>query len=308
MIKFNQVSKSYNDRQALKNVSFQVQKGEFFGLLGPNGAGKTTTLNILSTLIRPDHGEVLIDGLSLGENLKDIKHRIGIVPQEIALYEELSAFENLMFWGSLYDMPKAQIKTKALEVLEMVGLLDRRGDLIKTFSGGMKRRINIASALLHAPKVLLLDEPTAGVDPQSRNHIFELLENLNQAGITVIYTTHYMEEVERLCDTIGIIDSGQIAAQGSLEELRRVSEAKDIIVLNTEEVTKTSFDELSNHTAFVLEEDATKLTIECENIGNEISGLINHINNAKITIKSIETHQADLESIFLKLTGKQLRD
>lgn len=252
MITVRSISKSFENIEAIKNVSFNIDKGEIFGILGPNGAGKSTIVNILNTLIKPDTGDVIINGVNSKDDGDTIKLIMGVVPQEIALYEELSAYENLMFWGSLYKIPKQELKANVNNKLEVVDLVNRKDDKIKTFSGGMKRRINIACSLLHNPKILVLDEPTVGVDPQNRNHIFEVIERLNKEGMTIIYTTHYMEEAERFCDNIAIIDDGQIIAQGTLNELREISKIKDF--------------------------------------------------------ERIYTQGANLESIYLKLTGKELRD
>ncbi len=208
MITVRSVSKSFGNIEAVNNVSFNIEKGEIFGILGPNGAGKSTIVNILNTLVKPDKGDVIIDGVNIKDDGETTKLIMGVVPQEIALYEELSAYENLMFWGGLFDIPKQELKKNVNKTLEIVDLVNRKDDRIKTFSGGMKRRINIACSLLHSPKILVLDEPTVGADPQNRNHIFEVIERLNDEGMTIIYTTHYMEEAERFCDKIAIIDVG----------------------------------------------------------------------------------------------------
>ena len=236
MIKVRSVSKSFGNIEAVKNVSFTIEKGEIFGILGPNGAGKSTIVNILNTLVKPDKGDVIIDGINIKDDGDTIKLIMGVVPQEIALYEELSAYENLMFWGGLYDIPKPELKANVNKTLEIVDLVNRKDDRIKTFSGGMKRRINIACSLLHNPKILVLDEPTVGVDPQNRNHIFEVIERLNNEGMTIIYTTHYMEEAERFCDKIAIIDVGRIIAQGTLKELRKISDVKDLLTIKLADV------------------------------------------------------------------------
>ncbi len=309
MIKVREISKSFGNIKALKPVSFKINRGEIFGLLGPNGAGKSTTINILNTLLEPDNGEVIIDGINLKDYKSDCKLIIGVVPQEIALYEDLSAYDNLMFWGSLYHIPKAILKSKANNVLEMLGLSDRKNDSIKSYSGGMKRRINLASSILHNPKILLMDEPTVGVDPQSRNHIFEVIEKLNKEGMTIIYTTHYMEEAERLCNTIAIIDTGNIVAQGTLKELRETSGAKDLLTIKLADLNTTTISNIkSSLPSFTLDSNFNTLKVECANISNEILIVINHIQNAGGVIESIDTQIANLESIFLKLTGKQLRD
>lgn len=256
MISVRSVSKSFGKIKALENISFNIEKGEIFGILGPNGAGKSTIVNILNTLVKPDAGTVIIDGINTKNDGRKIKLIMGVVPQEIALYEELSAYENLMFWGGLYDIPEVELRKNVNKTLEIVDLAGRKDDRIKTFSGGMKRRINIACSLLHNPKILVLDEPTVGVDPQNRNHIFEVIEKLNNEGMTIIYTTHYLEEAERFCDKISIIDVGRIIAQGTLKELDEIS----------------------------------------------------RIRNAGGVIEEINSRGTNLESIYLKLTGKELRD
>src|ERR1035437_5601258 len=213
MIDVSNLRKTFDTIEALKGISFNIQQGECYGLLGPNGAGKTTTISILSTIIKPDKGEVNIAGYDLKKNSLDCKKNIGVVTQEIALYSELSAYDNLQFWGGIYKVPKQELLKRLDETLDLLGLTDRKNDKVKTYSGGMKRRVNIASALLHRPKILFMDEPTAGIDPQSRNLIFEIVEKLHKEGMTIVYTTHYMEEAERLCNRIGIIDNGEIIAQ-----------------------------------------------------------------------------------------------
>ncbi len=211
MIEVRNLRKNYGKLEALKGISFSIDEGEFDGLLGPNGAGKTTTISIMSSILVPDGGEVSINGKNIYTHSRESKQIIGVVPQEIALYSDFSAMENLIFWGGLYGVPDNELKRRAKELLQMVGLSDRANDKVSSYSGGMKRRINIAAALLHRPKVLFMDEPTVGIDPQSRNLIFEVLEKLHHNGMTIIYTTHYMEEAERFCDCIGIIDHGQIS-------------------------------------------------------------------------------------------------
>jgi ABC-2 type transport system ATP-binding protein len=234
---------------------------------------------------------------------------MGVVPQEIALYEELTAYENLMFWGGLYDIPKSKLKANVNNTLEIVDLLYRKNDRIKTFSGGMKRRINIACSLLHNPRILVLDEPTVGVDPQNRNHIFEVIEKLNNEGMTIIYTTHYMEEAERFCDKIAIIDVGSIIAQGTLKELRKVSDVKDLITIKLADSGNEILSRIKSvNPSFKFDSTTKTLKVECVNISGDISIIINHIQNAGGVIERIYTQGTNLESIYLKLTGKELRD
>ncbi|MBN2774442.1 MAG: ABC transporter ATP-binding protein [Prolixibacteraceae bacterium] len=308
MIKVHKISKSYNNIQALNEVSLEISKGEIFGLLGPNGAGKTTTINILNTLLKPDDGKVIVDGINLSENPQKVKMLIGVVPQEIALYRNMTAYENLIFWGGLYNIPAQALKTNAEQVLKMVGLWDRKNDRIDKYSGGMKRRINIASSILHDPKIILMDEPAVGVDPQSRNHIFEVISNLNKEGKTIIYTTHYMEEAERLCNTIAIIDSGKIMAKGTLQELKDFSKVKDLLIIEASNLDEEKIINLSKQLEIKVDDSLQFISVECSNIGKEIFSVINEINKTGIEIKRIDSKIANLESVFLKLTGKQLRD
>ncbi len=309
MIKVRSVSKSFGNIEAVKNVSFTIEKGEIFGILGPNGAGKSTIVNLLNTLIKPDKGDIIIDGVNINNDGDTIKLIMGVVPQEIALYEELSAYENMMFWGGLYNIPKSELKANVDNTLEIVDLYSRKNDSINTFSGGMKRRINIACSLLHNPKVLVLDEPTVGVDPQNRNHIFEVIEKLNNEGLTIIYTTHYMEEAERFCDNIAIIDVGRIIAQGTLKELRLISDAKDLLTVKLANVDNETLTRImSKNQLFRFDTTSSTIKVECENIGNDTSIIINQIQNAGGIIERIYTQGTNLESIYLKLTGKELRD
>jgi ABC-2 type transport system ATP-binding protein len=309
MITVRSISKSFGNIEAVKNVSFTIERGEIFGILGPNGAGKSTIVNILNTLVKPDNGDVIINGINIKDDGDSIKLIMGVVPQEIALYEELSAYENLMFWGGLYDIPKSELKANVNSTLDIVDLSNRKNDRIKTFSGGMKRRINIACSLLHNPKILVLDEPTVGVDPQNRNHIFELIERLNNEGMTIIYTTHYMEEAERFCDTIAIIDVGRIIAQGTLKELRKISDAKDLLTIKLADLNNGTISRITSANPLIRFDSASDtLEVECVNISKDISIIINHIQNSGGVIERIYTHGTNLESIFLKLTGKELRD
>jgi ABC-2 type transport system ATP-binding protein len=308
MIKAQNLKKNYGDVAALKGVSFEIRKGEFFGLLGPNGAGKTTTISILSTILEPDGGTVQIGGFDLKANPDQCKRCIGVVTQEIALYNKLSAYENLMFWGSLYDVPVAELKSRIAETLQLFSLADRQHDKIEGYSGGMRRRINIASALLHRPQVLFMDEPTVGIDPQSRNLIFEVLEKLHKEGMTIIYTTHYMEEAERFCDRIAIIDKGTIIAQGTLSELKSSGNLKESIVvsfLHLSEATKTKInaslegefkftENILHYYSANIKTDLSRLVLKCSEYGAEIT--------------NIEIQKVNLETVFLSLTGKQLRD
>ena len=319
MITVKNLSKKYGSTEALKGINFSIEKGEIYGLLGPNGAGKTTTISILSTLLKHDAGEASLNGFDLVKDAQKVKRIIGVVPQEIALYQELSAYDNLIFWGSLYDIPSSSLKEKANEILKLVGLFDRKGDKIKTYSGGMKRRINIATALLHSPEIIFMDEPTVGIDPQSRNLIYEVIEKLNKDEITIVYTTHYMEEAERLCKHIGIIDNGQIIAQGTLDELREKANAKQCIVIEITNSNEKQIEADSPVSKFSKEESADMpganfifkngtLRYFSTDIKNDLVRLINRLTKFGFDITHIDIQRPNLESIFLSLTGKELRD
>ncbi len=307
MISVSNLSKKYGQFQALNGISFNIKQGECYGLLGPNGAGKTTIVSILSTILHPDEGTVTIGEFDLKKQPIECKKIIGVVPQEIALYDEMSAFDNLIFWGKLYNVPIKELKDNVDKILNLFGLYDRQNDKIKTYSGGMKRRINIAASLLHNPKVLFMDEPTVGIDPQSRNLIFEVVEKLHKDGLTIIYTTHYMEEAERLCDRIGIIDHGQIIAQGTLEELKKSSEIKESVSIH--------FTDIPEHLAIKIKSDFpsakqidSAIYFYTDNLKNDLSKIILKCNELGLEIKNIDIQKVNLETIFLNLTGKQLRD
>jgi ABC-2 type transport system ATP-binding protein len=308
ILKVSNVAKNYGNVQALKGISFSITENEFYGLLGPNGAGKTTTINIISTVLQPDTGSVTINGFDLQKDSLNCKKMIGVVPQEIALYNELSAYENLLFWGGLYKLPSERLKSKIDETLELMGLTERKNDRIKTYSGGMKRRINIASALLHSPKILFMDEPTVGIDPQSRNLIFEVLEELHKDGMTIVYTTHYMEEAERLCDRIGIIDHGDIIAEGTLDELRETTKAEETIVIHFEGSIENKINELRGMLDNVLNISENSITLNCKNSGKELPQILLRLNQDGLQINQIEINKVNLETIFLNLTGRKLRD
>src|SRR5271168_522658 len=232
MLEVNGLTKSYGKLMAVEGVSFRADYGETIGLIGPNGAGKTTTVSIVAGLMNPDSGEILIEGKRVKRDTDPVKLKIGLVPQDMALYDQLSALDNLTFFAALYSIAGTKAKQAIDDALNLVGLSDRAGDKVRTFSGGMKRRLNLAAALLHDPEILLLDEPTVGVDPQSRNAIFENLEVLKKRGKTLIYTTHYMEEAERLCDRIVIIDHGKVIANDTLQGLHKLLPITNIIAID----------------------------------------------------------------------------
>jgi ABC-2 type transport system ATP-binding protein len=308
MIKVEHISKSFGNISAVNDINFQVDRGEIFGFLGPNGAGKSTTINIINSLLNADSGEVYVNGYDLIDNPRKYKKVIGVVPQEIALYDELSAYDNLMFWGGIYDISNFDLKIKVDYVLEMVGLSDRKYDRIKTFSGGMKRRVNIAAAILHDPLVLLMDEPTVGVDPQSRIRIYEIIEKLNATGMTILYTSHYMDEVERLCNRIAIMDKGEIVSMGTIEELRVSANSKDELILTLTTWEENELLKMKNEYDFEMIKDKNQLVFQCENLSQDLVKIMQRLSKLEIQIEGVESKKANLESIFIKLTGKQLRD
>jgi len=307
MITVSNLRKTFDTIEALKGISFNIPQGECYGLLGPNGAGKTTTISIMSTLIEPNEGKVSIAGYDLKMNPLECKKNIGIVTQEIALYNELSAYDNLLFWGGLYNVSKPELTKRIDETVNLLALTDRKNDKVKTYSGGMKRRINIASALLHRPKVLFMDEPTVGIDPQSRNMIFEVVEKLHKEGMTIVYTTHYMEEAERLCDRIGIIDNGEIIAQGTLDELRTSRSMKETVVISFTNLSDACFNIIANDWKDLQRFD-DKIHFYSMNIQVALSKIILKCSEVGLDIRHIDIRKINLETIFLSLTGKQLRD
>ena len=307
MINVSNLKKSFDTVEALKGISFNIPQGECYGMLGPNGAGKTTTISIMSTMLEANEGEVCIAGYDLKKNPLECKKNIGVVTQEIALYDELSGYDNLLFWGGLYNIPKLELKVRIDEILSLLGMEDRKHDKVLTYSGGMKRRINIASALLHKPKVLFMDEPTVGIDPQSRNLIFEVVEKLHKEGMTIVYTTHYMEEAERLCDRIGIIDHGEIIAQGTLDELKTSGSMKETVVITFANLTDERYNSTANNWNGHQRFDDT-IHFYSMNIQGDLSKIILKCNEIGLDITNIDIRKINLETIFLSLTGKQLRD
>ena len=300
--------KSFGDIEAVKGISLQVARGEVFGLLGPNGAGKTTTISMLTGLLEPTSGKVTVDGLDLETHTNEVKARMGLVPQELALYPTLSARQNLNFFGRIYGLKGKDLKQRVDEVLEMIGLTERADDPIRDYSGGMKRRVNIGAGLLHKPQVLFLDEPTVGVDPQSRNAIFESVEALNRAGMSVIYTTHYMEEAQRLCHRVAIVDEGELIALDTPTALIR-SLGGGVVMLGVAEGAPDDLAERIRKVPAV--RSATRsdgqLKVETQRLQEALMGTLDITNQLDIRITSLEILEPNLESVFLNLTGKKLR-
>lgn len=308
-IEVNGLTKSYGGLKAVDEVSFSVDKGEVFGLLGPNGAGKSTLISMITTLLKPDSGSITVNGYKLNGENSEIRKILGLVPQEIALYPTLTARENLSFWGRMYGLKGSLLKDRVEEALEIAGLKDREKDRVDSYSGGMKRRINIAAALLHKPGVLIMDEPTVGIDPQSRNHILETVLKLNSEGMTVIYTSHYMEEVEFLCTRVAIVDHGKIIASGTKEELRKLVGDNDILNIEQTGINDKTIEmvkKLEGLKGISMEEN--KLKIITSDANTMLAKVISILDSQKCKIQSINLEQSNLESVFLHLTGRALRD
>lgn len=305
------LQKSFGEVQAVRGISFDIRRGEIFSLLGPNGAGKTTTISMLSCLLAPTGGDAFIDGHSIRTAPQQVKQVIGMIPQEIALYPTLSARENMLFWGQMYGMNGNDLQRRVDEVLETVGLADRAKDRIETYSGGMKRRINIGVGLLHRPKLVFMDEPTVGIDPQSRRNILDMVKELNQQGMTVLYTTHYMEEAQELSDRIGIIDHGQLIALGTQEELTRMVGQGDVVELEVGELPAApGLLEALQAIPGVQQVDATDgmVRLIAEDGNAALPEIIRQMNMAGARVTNLAVQEPNLEAVFLHLTGRALRD
>ena len=301
--------KSFGELKAVQGVSFEVRQGEIFSLLGPNGAGKTTTISMLSCLLRPDSGDALIMGHSIKNDQMGVKSALGVVPQDIALYEDMSARENLTFWGKMYGLRGAALKNRVDEVLDVIGLADRAKEFIKKYSGGMKRRVNIGVALLHKPKVIFMDEPTVGIDPQSRRSILDSVIQLKNAGATVLYTTHYMEEAQELSDHIAIMDHGKVIANGTHAELVQIIGATDriTVTVNCESERVLEAWKAAKGVKNVTANDGT-LTVLADDSNRVLPRLFETAASASARITSVAIQEPNLETVFLHLTGRALRD
>lgn len=304
------LTKEFKNHIAVSDVCLKLHQGETVGLLGPNGAGKSTTISMISSLIQPNSGDIQIKGESILKSPEKIRNILGVVPQEIALYMELTAKENLEFFGRIHRIPKPLLKSRVEETLEMIGLSDRAKDLVKTFSGGMKRRLNIGAALLHEPELIIMDEPTVGIDPQSRNYILKTVKRLNkEKNMTVLYTSHYMEEVEYLCDRIYIMDHGKIIASGTKEDIKNILSSEQSIIVKVEMMKDEFIQELKNHSCInhvsVQENTATVIVPKQLNI---LKDLFKLADARKVNIISINIETPTLEDVFLHLMGRQLRN
>jgi ABC-2 type transport system ATP-binding protein len=307
-VQIDNLGKRFGPIEAVRGISLAIRQGETFGLLGPNGAGKTTTLSMLSTLLRPSYGDARIFDKSLSADVAAVRRLIGLAPQDVSVYPNLTARENLVFFGRIYAMPERQLRPRAAELLAAVGLSARADDLVETYSGGMKRRLNLACGLVHHPRVLLLDEPTAGVDPQSRAHILGAIRDIARQGTTVLYTTHYMEEAERVCDRIAIMDEGRIVASGTLAELLELVGMGEVIEIRgllsagdpdrLRAIPSVTRVETTDDETRIFVADAARALAPIAAIVAERAG----------GIKNLEVHPVNLEGVFMHLTGKALRD
>ena len=309
MIHVDHLRKQYGDLVAVDAVSFTADEGRIFGLLGPNGAGKTTTIGCISGLLKPTSGRITVTGHDVVADAQEARRHLGIVPQELALYSDLSAAANLEFWGSAYGLTGAPLRRRVSEVLELIGLADRGKDHTSTFSGGMKRRLNFGCGVVQSPRVLLRDEPTAGVDPQSRGRLLDLVREQARAGTTVIYTTHYMEEAQDLCDRIAIVDHGKLLAIGTLDELRRLVGEQDLVRL------AGRFDAAAATRALealdgvqVLAAAADTMTIATAGASRKLPALFSALTASGADIQETTLSLPSLESLFIKLTGRELRE
>lgn len=311
ILEVRNLSKKYGDFQAVKDISFEIGEGEIFSLLGPNGAGKTTTISMLSTLYDPSGGDALIGGHSICQNAMAVRQIIGVVPQDLALYEDLTARENLIFWGQMYNLSGKLLTSRVDEVLEQIGLTDKAKNRVKTYSGGMKRRVNIGVGLLHRPRLLFMDEPTVGIDPQSRRAILDTVKELNQQGMTVLYTTHYMEEAAELSNRVGIIDHGELIAIGTQKELTQQVGKSETLILHLGEnddpqalaLALTGLEGVLQANA--VENEVSIITPDAEDV---LAGVVGKANERGIKIRSIDIREPNLEAVFLHLTGRALRD
>jgi len=309
LIQIERLRKCYDSLVAVDDISFNVHDGEIFGLLGPNGAGKTTTINMICGVLQPDGGKVLVDDRNIWIEPKKVKRHLGVVPQEIAVYEDLTARDNLRFWGSLFGLSGTELSQRVNESLNGVGLAERAGDKVKTFSGGMKRRLNLCMGLLHRPKFLLLDEPTVGIDPQARLNILDVIREAADAGTTVLYTTHYMDEAEQLCDRIAIIDHGKILAIGTLAELTKRAGEAEVLRLTgpfDDESLRARLSAIPGTRILRVGEGTAVLAIESDGPG--LLDILPRVLDEELGVEDVSIQRPNLQSVFIALTGRELRD
>lgn len=308
-IEIKDLVKNYNGFLAVDNISLKIKRGEIYGLLGPNGAGKSTTINILSGLLKQTSGEIKINGVDVSKSMKGQNNVLGLVPQDIALYKSFTAEENLKFFGELYGLRGKKLKERVESALEFTGLIDVRKKISKEFSGGMLRRLNIACALVHRPEILIMDEPTVGIDPQSRNHILNSVRELNKKGVTIIYTTHYMEEVEAICTEIGIIDHGKLIVNGTKEELKNLVCDKKKLIVSLQDIKSLDINTILNINGVVdVDFCENEIIISSNKEANNLEDIIKTLNSSNSEIINIKYEEVNLEQVFLTLTGRTLRE
>ncbi|MGD0034303.1 ABC transporter ATP-binding protein [Paenibacillus illinoisensis] len=309
ILEMEHVVKRYGSKLSVDHLNLSVERGEIFGLLGPNGAGKSTTISMIAGLLSIDQGEIRLNGISVKERPLEVKRKIGLVPQDLALYEAMTAAENVTFFARLYGLRGKLLKERVQESLEFVGLQDKAKDAPSTFSGGMKRRLNIACAIMHRPDLIIMDEPTVGIDPQSRNHILESVRTLNKMGSTIIYTSHYMEEVAAISNRVAIMDQGHIIACGTEAELRERVASEEEIVLSASGVGPGAVEELRLHPRVrAVEVAGDTLTITLPSAQQDLQDILFICSKHEIAIQSLKVEEPDLETLFLNLTGRTLRD
>jgi ABC-2 type transport system ATP-binding protein len=308
LLRVEGLSKAFGTLRAVDNVSFAVRAGELYGLLGPNGAGKTTTLSIIAGLLRPDAGEVVVDGVHLQDAPQRARRFLGVVPQELALYEELTARENLEFWGRLAGLSAREARRRAAELLEALALTDRAHDPVKTYSGGMKRRVNLGCALLHRPRLLLLDEPTVGIDPQARVNLLDFIRGLQRDGTAILYTTHYLEEAETLCQRIGILDHGRLLAEGTLEELQQRLGGDRLFVLegNLGDAAPDTWPGFAARFR-VIQRTARQLVVAARDT-RDPAECLRDLLALPVRVENVTLKRPSLNDVFLQLTGRELRE
>ncbi|PRR77723.1 Daunorubicin/doxorubicin resistance ATP-binding protein DrrA [Clostridium liquoris] len=309
IVRIENLTKRFRDFTAVDNVNLNIEQGEIYGLLGPNGAGKSTIINIICGLLGMNSGSVYILNKDIKKECNYVKSNIGIVPQDIAIYEDLTAYENVKFFGSLYGLKGEELKFRVNEALDFVGLGDKYKSYPNEFSGGMKRRLNIACAITHKPKLIIMDEPTVGIDPQSRNHVLQSVKKLNSLGSTIIYTSHYMEEVEEICTRIGIIDHGKLIGEGTKEELKSIIWDKQRVSITVDSIEKIKEEDIKRIKGVVsVQINNDRVDISSDNDINNLDEIILYFTNQHISIDNIESQKPNLEAVFLTLTGRKLRD
>ncbi|MFA9558365.1 ATP-binding cassette domain-containing protein [Evansella sp. AB-rgal1] len=310
MLETEELQKVFKGKVAVDGINLYMDRGESIGLLGPNGAGKSTTISMISSLLKPTSGDVRLNGKSVVKNPETIRSVLGVVPQEIALYEELTAYENMKFFGRVYGLKGKSLERRIQEVLEIVGLQERQKDLVKTYSGGMQRRINMAAAMLHEPEILIMDEPTVGIDPQSRNYILDTVRHLNEeSGLTVLYTSHYMEEVERLCDRVYIMDHGRIIASGTKDELKSILSGEETIFIDLNRSYPELLSDLKKHEGILQATETEKgLKLIVPKGSRHLSSIFQAAERYQAQILNVNVQIPTLEDVFLHLTGRKLRD